>query len=334
MVTNLEVRQEGLRLNHKEHQVESLKEGARDPFAGLRRKLTEYAKRAKSLRLARWTRQVASVVEPISSVTMRRVSSSDSPGECREITVMSANLWHDWPRFRNIETRLESFARLVEQEGAEIVLLQEVARTRDFHVDSLLAERLKMSYVYSRSNGSATIGFEEGLGIFSRFPLLRTPLLRQVSRMANPFVRRMALGVEVMTPCGEILAFSVHLGLLRHPNARQQDELRHWIGQLTGLKSAVIGGDFNASDKSRRIRRLKSHWQDTFSLAEIQGLSHTHTLRWPWGARLLNHRIDYIFLQPGKPEWTVKEVHHLDTPGQAYSDHRAVVARLTPSFSA
>ena len=123
--------------------------------------------------------------------------------------------------------RLEFFIRLVEQENVDILLLQEIARTPKLKVDEWLADRLNMSYVYSRANGSTHIGFEEGLGVFSRFKMKRFPFVRQVSRLTNPFVRRLALGVEVDTPCGEILAFSVHLGLLRKQNAQQLLELRH-----------------------------------------------------------------------------------------------------------
>jgi endonuclease/exonuclease/phosphatase family metal-dependent hydrolase len=189
-----------------------------------------------------------------------------------------------------------------------------------------------MSYVYSRSNGSEYIGFEEGLGVFSRFPLVRQPLIRQVSRTANPFVRRMALGVGVETPCGEIIAFSVHLGLLRKQNAHQLEELQHWISRLPGNQSMVIGGDFNTTEKSHQIRQVRTYWQDTFRQAQAHEHSHTHTIKWPWGSKLLKQRIDYIFLQPGKPIWKVIDVRHLDPPGELHSDHKVVIARLAPVF--
>ena len=251
-------------------------------------------------------------------------------GESGTLSVLSANLWHDWPRFRNIEARLESFARLVEQEKVDLILLQEVARTRFLKVDSWLAERLNMSYVYSRANGSESIGFEEGLGVFSQYRMERFPHVRQVSRVTNPFVRRMALGVDVETPWGSILAVSVHLGFIRRNNAHQLNELQYWINRLASGRSVVIGGDFNAPEKSRRIRKVRTHWQDTYREAPSQGHSHTHSLYWPWGGHLLSHRIDYIFLQPGILQWKVMEVHHLDAPGGPHSDHQAVVARLAP----
>jgi exonuclease III len=48
---------------------------------------------------------------------------------------------------------------MVESEAADIVLLQEVARTTKLKVDEWLAERLGMGYVYARANGH-----EPGIG--------------------------------------------------------------------------------------------------------------------------------------------------------------------------
>jgi endonuclease/exonuclease/phosphatase family metal-dependent hydrolase len=78
------------------------------------------------------------------------------------------------------------------------------------------------------------------------------------------------------------------------------------------------------------MRKVRAYWQDTFRETQTIGRSHTHTLKWPWGGKLVSHRIDYIFVQPGKPAWKVISVDHLDAPEGAHSDHRAVVARLAP----
>ena len=252
-------------------------------------------------------------------------------GECGEYTVLSANLWHDWPRFKDLEKRLEAFATLVESERVDLILLQELARTTTFKADEWLGKRLNMAYVYSRANGSQKIGFEEGLGVYSRFPLKRLPYLRQMSQAHNPFSRRLALGVEVDTPCGEIVAFSTHLGLMRKNNARQLRELHGWVNEITSGRSAIIAGDFNAPEHTHQIQHIRSHWQDAFR--EIHEHEHgaTHEIRWPWGGVFLSHRLDYIFLQAGDPAWQVLDVQHLDALDGPHSDHRAVLARLSPS---
>lgn len=163
---------------------------------------------------------------------------------------MTANLWHDWPRQRRLLSRLEAFAAMVQRERVDVLLLQEVSRTPDLHVDAWLGQQLGMAYVYARANGDeAALGFEEGLAVFSRFALT-APRLRQLQPEPLPFVRRLALGVTVRTSWGEIPAFSVHLALARRQNAAQLDDLRRWIGDAP----AIIGGDFNAHETTPQIQ--------------------------------------------------------------------------------
>jgi endonuclease/exonuclease/phosphatase family metal-dependent hydrolase len=307
--------------------------GEVDPFSKLWLRLEAATQKIGSNRLSRLADKLISVAEPAGRTFMSTIPHLGYDKERRPLVVLSANLWHDWPRFRSIEKRLGYLAGLVEQEKVDVILLQEIARTPFLKVDKWLAERLNMSYVYSRANGSEHIGFEEGLGVFSRFQMKRFPFVRQVSRLTNPFVRRLALGVEVDTPYGEILAFSVHLGILRKQNAHQLNELQLWISRLADGRSIIIGGDFNVTEKSRQMRKVRRFWLDTFRETQFNSRSYTHTLKWPWGGKLFTQRIDYIFLQQGKPAWKVISVDHLDAPGGSHSDHRAVVARFAPAFA-
>lgn len=282
-------------------------------------------------RLPSFAQVVVSVAESAGRVSFKREPHETPAEKCGEYTVISANLWHDWPRFKDLEKRLEAFAHLVEHEKADLILLQEVARTPFLKSDEWLAKRLGMAYVYSRANGSEKIGFEEGLGVYSRFPLKRLPYIRQMGQAHNPFSRRLALGVEVDTPCGEILAFSAHLGLAQNHNARQLRELHGWVNELTMDRSAIIAGDFNAPEHTHQIQHIRSHWRDAFR--EIHDHAHgaTHEIHWPWGGVFLSHRLDYIFLQAGTPAWQVVDVRHVDAHSGPHSDHRAVLARLIPA---
>lgn len=279
-------------------------------------------------RLPGFAKAAVAVAKSAGQVSLQSEPYAVPEEECEFMTVMSANLWHDWPRHRNLEKRLESFAKLVESEKVDLLLLQEVARTASFKTDQWLAERLQMAYVYSRANGSTKIGFEEGLGVYSRFPLKRLPFIRQMGQAHNPFARRLTLGVEVDTPCGEIVAFSAHLGLTRKQNAKQMRELHGWVTEMTSGRSAVIAGDFNAHEHTRQIKHVRSFWLDTFREIHEHGHAATHEIRWPWGGVFLSQRLDYIFLQPGNPSWQVVDVKHVDAHNGPHSDHRAVLARL------
>ena len=244
------------------------------------------------------------------------------------ITVLSANLWHDWPRHRRLPQRLEAFARLVETEEVDILLLQEVAHTPDVRTDQWLAERLQMAYVYSRANGHhGGIGFEEGLAVFSRFPL-KAPRLQQLEPSFKPFVRRLVLGAEVETPQVELPVFSVHLSLLPSHNAAQVQLLQDWVTSIAGDRSAFIGGDFNATEHAAQITDMQQTWLDVFRHIHPKTEGATHELRLFSRSRARRRRLDYIFLSPGDRRWRVLEACHLDAPDGPHSDHRAVLARL------
>lgn len=273
--------------------------------------------------------QTLSVIEPNGRETSGDSSIRASYWGEDVITVLSANLWHDWPRHRRLLQRLEAFARLVEAEEVDILLLQEVARTPDVRTDQWLADRLNMAYVYSRANGHHKgIGFEEGLAVFSRFPL-KTPRLRHLEPSFRPFVHRLVLGAEVETPRAELPVFSVHLSLLPNHNAAQVKHLKDWVTSVAGNRSALIGGDFNVNEHAAQIERMQQTWLDVYRHLHPKTDGTTHELRFFSKGRARRRRLDYIFFFPGDHRWKVLEARHLDPPDGPHSDHRAVLARIT-----
>ena len=279
-------------------------------------------------RLPGFFRKVLGVAESPGKLTFQSLQEFPEYRECGVFTILSANLWHDWPRFSKLRERLEAFASLVEEQNSDLVLVQEVIRKPDFQADAWLGKRLSMAYVYSRVNGSEKIGFEEGLGVFSRFPINQLPYLRQLSQSCIPFVRRLVLGTSVETPCGEILAFSAHLGLIRSHNASQIHDLQHWVSRIAKGRTVFVGGDFNAPENTPQIRNASSHWIDTYRMVNRGGRADTHEVKWPWGKTLMRHRLDYIFLKSGSTNWKVVESRHIDSSLGPHSDHRAVLTRL------
>jgi endonuclease/exonuclease/phosphatase family metal-dependent hydrolase len=268
--------------------------------------------------------------EPGWRVTTRAQPSTPRQRE-EEIVVLSANLWHDWPLRRRLPERLEALARMIEAEGADVVLLQEAVRTSDLSVDHWLSERLGMSSLYSRANGhEGAIGFEEGVAIFARFPMASSRVRRLEPRL-NRYVNRLALGAEIVTPFGNLWAFSVHLGMLQAHNASQVGDLREWVSTVAGDSSAVIGGDFNAPEHAPQIVDTRRNWLDTFRHIHPHADGTTHELRWPWGKAIRRHRLDYLFLHEAETIWNVREARHLAGDADYDSDHRAVMVRLSPT---
>lgn len=260
------------------------------------------------------------------------LSPAVSATEPRPLTIMSANLWHDWPRFRRLRERLEAFARLVEEERADILLLQEVARTRALHADLWLAERLQMAHAFTAANGREDNGFQEGVAILSRFPL-QDPQVCELRPRQAPFIRRLALGATLRTPLGSLLAISTHLGQGKRRNAGQLAHLRRWVAQLGSGRPALIGGDFNAKEKTHQIRQAAVDWIDLFRRRHPTADGATYELHWPWGRPLARFRLDYLFLHTDSPGWRILDARHLPNLNPKYSDHRAVLATLHLPFS-
>jgi endonuclease/exonuclease/phosphatase family metal-dependent hydrolase len=283
--------------------------------------------------LIRW---ISTPLRPIEDMPLRwqgAGSRHDALATMRRstLTVINMNLWHDWPRHRRLPERLEQFSQLVEQEGAQLVLLQEALRTSDVEAHSWLADRLGMQAFYQRANGNrAGIGFEEGVAVLTSLPVLDIRI-QTLSPSSEPFVRRVALGVEIKTERASFWAFSTHLGLIKAHNAMQIEHLREWVTEMSAGKPALIGGDFNAHESTSQIARISREWIDTFRWLHPGEKVNSHTLRWPWGSALRKHRLDYLFLKPAKSRWRILEADYLDHGDDPLSDHKAVLTRLAPA---
>jgi endonuclease/exonuclease/phosphatase family metal-dependent hydrolase len=286
-------------------------------------------KLTRNSKLWPFTRRIISVTKPSGGISMvdNPKSEISMPLEDR-LTILTANLCHDWPRKRGLKGRLECFAELVDKQDADILLLQEIARTKEIYADEWLGEKLGMAYVYSRANGHAkNIGFEEGLGVFSRFPIAE-PRLAQLSDHMSPFHRRIALGASIKTNIGEIVAFSVHLAINSRKNRSQVSRLKDWVDEQSGVVPAVIGGDFNAEEHSSQIQSAQSSWCDSYRVINPGDAGYTHQLHWPWGEVLRQSRLDYLFLRRGESQWSVDEARPLEMDYCSISDHRPVLTKI------
>lgn len=247
----------------------------------------------------------------------------------QKFSVISANLWHDWPRMRRLHERLDAFADLVQKEDADVVLLQEATRKADLDTARSLAERLGMAYVYSRANGEEAIGFEEGLAVLSRFPI-RSQNIIQLNQKRDSFIHRIALSASLETPWGNITAVSAHLAVFPKPNRYQFRNLQEEIHKLSAESPVFLGGDFNAHEISKRLSPEDAGLIDTFRDTHCCERGITHILHLPWGWNLAKRRLDYIFMSSGKTSWRTLDVRHYFNKLNPLSDHAFVIASFTP----
>jgi endonuclease/exonuclease/phosphatase family metal-dependent hydrolase len=251
------------------------------------------------------------------------------------LTVLTANLKNPFVLLRResreaIVARLETFAECVDASGADILLLQEVGRTRDFRVDKWLTTHLGFSSCYLRANGDAALlGREEGLAILSRFSLDR-PVARLLE---GGSWRRPALGVTVHTDLGRVQVITTHLSLRPWRNRRQVPRLRSWVESIAGEKAAIVGGDFNANESASHMVALSAKWIDTFRLVAPHDGGPTHSISL-FSHEILRQRLDYLFVRQGSPELLVADCRLLGSGAQRFSDHLAIVGQYALVTSA
>jgi endonuclease/exonuclease/phosphatase family metal-dependent hydrolase len=203
------------------------------------------------------------------------------------IRVVTLNLLHGAPlpgrrRARaSLATRLAWTSHHLAEERPDVVLLQEAsASARQENTAAVLARNLGMEFAYARANpsplmrlaGMGRLSFEEGPAVLSSLPIVG----RRVHRLSS------VLSL-VERPQARFSVFSVHL------SARSAADRRRQIAQLVGEVEStphahpmIVGGDFNAEERSHEIRLLTEvrGWIDSFR--HLHGEVPGHT----WGQAL------------------------------------------------
>jgi endonuclease/exonuclease/phosphatase family metal-dependent hydrolase len=222
----------------------------------------------------------------------------------RKLRVISLNMLHGFPKFENLNQRLELIASEIERLEVEIVLLQEVPWTwKTGNGAKYLAEKTGLNYAYQRANGNRwAILFEEGEAILSRYPLILTDSFELKPREGF-FRHRVVLHTISRTPLGNVDLYVVHLTNGGETmNSQQSESLSQYV--KPPLDSfAIIAGDFNALPASPQIQSLVNQWIDTSAHHNRELIPNTCCVG-DLGQEKAepDKRIDYIFLLPGEVE--------------------------------
>lgn len=258
------------------------------------------------------------------------------------LRVMTWNVWH---RHGPAE-RPAAIERVIADEGAHVVLLQEVDLAPG--VLDEMANRLGMHHVGAGSHGM-------GNAILSKWPLsgFAERALPEVDGSAG--VRRV-LGAAVESPWGRWPMVVTHLHHRFDGSStrlRQVDAViefvAEWRGDPTRDLPPIVGGDFNAVPDSDEIRRLTGRapvkepnlvlndvWEQC---GDGPGVTWSSANRYQAEANWPNRRIDYLFVVWPRPKPVGNPVSaHLagvePVGGVQPSDHYAVVADFrTPAVN-
>ncbi len=254
------------------------------------------------------------------------------------IRVVSLNMLHGFPNFKDLPTRLDLISGELKRIDADVVLLQEVPWTiRTGYGVRVLAEQLGFNYLYFRASGNhSLIFFEEGEAILSRFPL-KNPHSTSLSPRVSIFEKRVSLAATAVTPGGEVTFFVTHL-TDKDPQARigEARALEAFVSAYAGSLN-IIAGDFNAQETTPPIELLSQVWMDTYRSMHPAdpGLTCCIDDLHSGGGEPLEERIDYIFMTGNTGNLvSAKRVfdHPFETANgwQWASDHIGLMVEISP----
>jgi endonuclease/exonuclease/phosphatase family metal-dependent hydrolase len=260
-----------------------------------------------------------------------------TPSTRREgpLRVISLNILHGFPRFENLQQRLDLIAGEIRRQDADIVCLQEAPWNPWLgNAAGYLARQTGMNYVYLRANGNRwAILFEEGEAILSRYPLTDAAFVELEPR-AGFFEHRVALRATAATPRGDLAVFVTHLTHGDPQVNRSQGQSLAAFVSTSAIGPAIVAGDLNAAEDSPQIQALAAQWVDVYRAAHPTDAGFTCCLQdlTARSAQTLRKRIDYIFLVPGDGARIVSTSTILDEPAatesgwQWASDHVGLMA--------
>jgi len=212
---------------------------------------------------------------------------------------------------------LERIARLITDQRADLVALQEVERgtTRTGGRD-LAAELGRLTGLTPHFVKNIPYqGGEYGIAVLTRFPIRRTAhtLLKKFGDGEQRGVQHVVVEVHGR----ELLFLNTHLDHRRDPAERDHsvEEIRRMV-VAAGTTPVILCGDFNATPESTAIRRMREFMTDTWSVVGA-GPGHTVPVRKP------TRRIDYIWVSSP----TVVPLKMEVLPSEA-SDHLPMVAEI------
>ena len=255
------------------------------------------------------------------------------------LKVVSLNMLHGHPDFEYLNHRMERIAAAIMEEGADLVLLQEVPWTNEVgYAAEYLANETGMNYAYMRANGNRQlIRFEEGEAILSRYPIQNVEF-SVLGPQAGIFENRVVLHARIDAPGGSLDVFVTHL---THGdaqvNAEQTSELYQFVeAHRDGM--AIIAGDFNAQDNEAQIMALEGVWLDVHRKVNPFVIAPTCCVSdlTAGPGEPLEVRIDYIFVVPedNQPYELIGAERVLDEPFQMdggwlwASDHVGLLAEF------
>lgn len=224
-----------------------------------------------------------------------------------QFKVMSYNIHHG-KSLLGINT-LDEIATIIEENGADIIGLQEVdsnfARSRFKNQIKYLASKLSMNYIYG--DNVNIVGAKYGNAILSKYPIISYENIKIPSGK-----EQRGLLAAVIDVNGEKINFlNTHLGLSSLERRSQVKVISKYLNTIS--KEVILVGDFNAQPSSMEVHEMSKKLND---VGYTTNNNRIPTFEVPF----LSGRIDYIFTGPNIEPVSYKVLR------KKASDHYPIVA--------
>jgi endonuclease/exonuclease/phosphatase family metal-dependent hydrolase len=249
----------------------------------------------------------------------------------RECTIVTYNLFHDLPRFRHLERRLELVADAIAVARPDLMALQEVAKAAgsgdmSAKLLALVNQRARPAVYtihYARADGlgERDYAFEEGVAILTKLSQMTSPAevynyqhqVCLVTSVGGQRYRlpddRIAIRMRFKIDDREIDFFVTHLtdrteqgGGGETARLGQVRELLRWIDVVSSPDVAtIVAGDFNALSESEPVLAFtRNGFIDIWAAAGKAGgyTNDSEDIDLESPAASHNRRIDYLFCRP------------------------------------
>ncbi|CAL1546543.1 unnamed protein product, partial [Lymnaea stagnalis] len=226
-------------------------------------------------------------------------------------SVMSYNIWNFntyHKDSREYPNRMYALAGLLKQANPDIVSFQEVRFETPLgenlgpsQMKYLISQLHDYQFVYQpaqmQGNSLEQGRTEEGLAIFSKFPIIHHDYLLLFRNQSNSADQnqRVCLHVIIEMPIvGKVHIFNTHLSLSHEAREESVKQILEFMLSC-GDEPAILMGDLNATPEEKAIRMLTENTMllDTWSYLRPEDFGFTFSCI----EAELSKRIDYIFLK-------------------------------------
>ncbi len=262
----------------------------------------------------------------------------------REVTVLTINLWHDFPNFTDLDKRTQMVADFVLQRQPDFVAAQEAGENGLIkNRCKVIAEKAGYQYRWVSEGGFPAV-FAEGPCVLSRWPVMDDQFIDLPHPQQSGLVVRKAQALRVQWPGGPLTMISTHLS---NGNDAENDRVDQAVAvyqlarQYAGPLPVFMGGDLNSSPTTPPMKFLRGEQtvngvMSTMKDAWLQARPNDPGLTASAGAP--DERIDYLYMDPGTHSQTrvidCEVVLNQPTNGVYPSDHYGVLCRFEISTPA